>query len=110
MMWPWLVWLSGLRAGLQTKGFPVRFPVRATSLLLILTSWEQLYQDGETPSPGFTDEETEAQRCCDLSKVIPWGGSRASLQATCSLTCGSVHPEWEAAGTALAWYTAQPPN
>ena len=29
MMWPWLVWLSGLRAGLQTKGFPVRFPVRA---------------------------------------------------------------------------------
>ena len=26
---PWLVWLSGLSAGLQTKGLPVRFPVRA---------------------------------------------------------------------------------
>ena len=25
---PWLVWLSGLSADLQTKGFPVRFPVR----------------------------------------------------------------------------------
>ena len=26
---PWLVWLSVLRAGLQTKGSPLRFPVRA---------------------------------------------------------------------------------
>ena len=26
---PWLVWLSGLSAGLQTKGLLVRFPVRA---------------------------------------------------------------------------------
>ena len=26
---PWLVWLSGLSAGLQTKGLPVRFPVGA---------------------------------------------------------------------------------
>ena len=26
---PWLVWLSGLSAGLQTKGSPVRFLVRA---------------------------------------------------------------------------------
>ena len=26
---PWLVWLSGLSAGLQTKGSPVWFPVRA---------------------------------------------------------------------------------
>ena len=25
---PWLVWLSGLNAGLQTKGSLVRFPVR----------------------------------------------------------------------------------
>ena len=25
----WLVWLSGLSAGLQTKASPVRFPVRA---------------------------------------------------------------------------------
>ena len=25
---PWLVWLSGLSAGLQTKGMPVQFPVR----------------------------------------------------------------------------------
>ena len=27
--WPWLVWLSGLSAGLRTKGSPVRFPVGA---------------------------------------------------------------------------------
>ena len=26
---PWLVWLSGLSVGLQTKGSPVQFPVRA---------------------------------------------------------------------------------
>ena len=26
---PWLVWLSGLSAGLQTQGSPVGFPVRA---------------------------------------------------------------------------------
>ena len=26
---PWLVWLSGLSAGLQTKGSMVQFPVRA---------------------------------------------------------------------------------
>ena len=26
---PWLVWLSGLSAGLQTKGSLVQFPVRA---------------------------------------------------------------------------------
>ena len=26
---PWLAWLSGLRAGLQTKRLLVRFPVRA---------------------------------------------------------------------------------
>ena len=26
---PWLVWLSGLSAGLRTKGLPVRFPLRA---------------------------------------------------------------------------------
>ena len=26
---PWLVWLSGLSAGLQTKGLRVQFPVRA---------------------------------------------------------------------------------
>ena len=25
---PWLVWLSGLSAGLRTKGLPVQFPVR----------------------------------------------------------------------------------
>ena len=25
----WLVWLSGLSTGLQTKGWPVLFPVRA---------------------------------------------------------------------------------
>ena len=26
---PWLVWLSGLSTGLQNKGSPVQFPVRA---------------------------------------------------------------------------------
>ena len=26
--WPWLVWLSGLSASLQSKGSVVRFPVR----------------------------------------------------------------------------------
>ena len=26
---PWLVWLRGLSASLQTKGLPVQFPVRA---------------------------------------------------------------------------------
>ena len=26
---PWLVWLSGLSASLQTKGSPVRFPIKA---------------------------------------------------------------------------------
>ena len=26
---PWLVWLSGLSAGLQIEGLPVLFPVRA---------------------------------------------------------------------------------
>ena len=28
----WLVWLSGLSAGLQIKGLPVQFPVRGTCL------------------------------------------------------------------------------
>ena len=28
-LFPWLGWLSGLSAGLQTKGSLVRFPVRA---------------------------------------------------------------------------------
>ena len=28
-VWPWLVWLSGLSAGLQTKGSSVHFPIRA---------------------------------------------------------------------------------
>ena len=29
---PWLVWLSGLNAGLQTKGLLVQFPVQGTRL------------------------------------------------------------------------------
>ena len=28
-LWPWLVWLSGLNASLQTERSPVQFPVRA---------------------------------------------------------------------------------
>ena len=30
---PWLVWLSGLRGGLQTKGVQTGFPVRAHAWL-----------------------------------------------------------------------------
>ena len=31
-MLPWLVWLSGLSAGLRTKGSQVRFPSQGTCL------------------------------------------------------------------------------
>ena len=33
-IFPWLVWLSGLSASLQTKGSPVQFPVRAHAWVL----------------------------------------------------------------------------
>ena len=39
--YPWLVWLSGLSAGLQTKGLLVRFPVRAHAWVV-----------GQVPSKG----------------------------------------------------------
>ena len=39
---PWLVWLSGLSAGLQTKGSLVRFPVRAHAWIV-----------GQAPSRGL---------------------------------------------------------
>ena len=29
LIWPWLVWLSGLSTSLQTEMLPVQFPVRA---------------------------------------------------------------------------------
>ena len=38
---PWLVWLSGLSAGLQTKGSLDRFPVRAHAWVV-----------GQVPSRG----------------------------------------------------------
>ena len=38
---PWLVWLSGLSAGLRIKGSPVRFPVRAHAWVV-----------GQVPSMG----------------------------------------------------------
>ena len=38
---PWLVWLSGLSAGLQTKGSLVRFPLRAHAWIV-----------GQVPSRG----------------------------------------------------------
>ena len=38
---PWLVWLSGLSTSLQTKGSPVRFPVRAHAWVV-----------GQVPSRG----------------------------------------------------------
>ena len=40
---PWLVWLSGLSAGLRTKRSPVRFPVRAHAWVV-----------GQVPSRGHT--------------------------------------------------------
>ena len=40
-MLPWLVWLSGLNASLQTKGSLVRFPVRAHAWVV-----------GQVPSTG----------------------------------------------------------
>ena len=42
---PWLVWLSGLRAALRTKGSLVRFPVRA-----------QAWVVGQVPSRGHSRE------------------------------------------------------
>ena len=37
---PWLVWLSGLSAGLQTKRSLVRFPVRAHAWVVgQVSSW-----------------------------------------------------------------------
>ena len=40
---PWLEWLSGLSAGLQTTGSPIRFPVRAHAWVA-----------GQAPSRGRT--------------------------------------------------------
>ena len=40
---PWLVWLNGLSAGLQTKGSLVRFPARAHAWI-----------EGQVPSRGRT--------------------------------------------------------
>ena len=40
---PWLVWLSGLSAGLRTKGSLVQFPVRAHAWVV-----------GQVPSGGHT--------------------------------------------------------
>ena len=39
---PWLLWLSGLSAGLRTKGSQVHFPVRA-----------QVWVSGQVPSKGW---------------------------------------------------------
>ena len=40
---PWLVWLSKLSAGLQTKGLPVRFPVREHAWVVGLApSWRHV--------------------------------------------------------------------
>ena len=41
MVQPWLVWLTGLSAGLQTKGSLVQFPVRAHAWVV-----------GQVPSRG----------------------------------------------------------
>ena len=45
--YPWLVWLSGLSAGLQTKGLLVRFPVRAHAWVV-----------GQVPSMGMQEANT----------------------------------------------------
>ena len=39
---PWLVWLSGLTASLQTKGLPVRFPVRAHAWVV---GWDSQWRE-----------------------------------------------------------------
>ena len=39
---PWLVWLSGLSAGLRSQGSPVRFPVRTHAWVA-----------GQVPSKGY---------------------------------------------------------
>ena len=44
---PWLLWLSGLSAGLRTKGSPVQLPVRA-----------QAWVAGQVPSRGRTSSNT----------------------------------------------------
>ena len=44
---PWLVWLSGLSAGLRTKGSPVWFPVRAHAWVA-----------GQVPSGGAQEANT----------------------------------------------------
>ena len=41
-MKPWLMWLSGLSTGLQTKGLPVQFPVKAHAWVV-----------GQVPSRGY---------------------------------------------------------
>ena len=43
---PWLVWLSGLSAGLRTEGSLVRFPVRAHA-----------WGAGQVPSKGAHEKQ-----------------------------------------------------
>ena len=45
---PWLVWLSGLSAGLWTKGLPVQFPVRAHAWVV-----------GQVPSRGCFERQPQ---------------------------------------------------
>ena len=42
-MLPWLVWLSGLSASLQTEGLPIRFLVRAHAWVLGLVPGSGMY-------------------------------------------------------------------
>ena len=58
---PWLVWLSGLSAGLQTKGSWVQFPVRAHAWVV-----------GQVPSRGhMRDNHTLMFLSPSLSPSLP---------------------------------------
>ena len=59
-MVPWLVWLSGLSAGLQTKGSLDRFPVRAHA-----------WAAGQVPSRGCMSANTHSYFFPSLPPFLP---------------------------------------
>ena len=58
---PWLVWLSGLRASLQTKGSLVQFPVRAHAWVA-----------GQVPSDGAHERQPHIDVSLPLSPSFPF--------------------------------------
>ena len=57
---PWLVWLSGLSASLQTKGSLVQFPVRAHAWVA-----------GQVPSGGRVPSERQPHIDISLLLFLP---------------------------------------